>query len=148
MGKYDIVEVERNVSLLIAQIRDVIVRSIREELRPLDISPIQLAALIFIDSVGGETTPGKLAAFMAHKPHSVSELLTRMEKAGLVNKQRDQVKESRVIITMTEKGHRILSQENVKSAQEIMSCLSEEELNQLSLLLKKLRDKASKINPW
>ena len=65
-----------------------------------------------------------------------------MEKQGLVNKIRNSDKKNEVILTLTEKGEQAhrqsLKRESIK---EIMSCLSEEERQQLDSSLEKLTDK-------
>jgi DNA-binding MarR family transcriptional regulator len=82
-----------------------------------------------------------IARWLLKEPHTISSLLIRMEKAGLISRRKTQGKGNSMIITLTEKGNRAYTQSfKRESIKHTMSCLSEEEYQQLSSSLEKLRD--------
>jgi DNA-binding MarR family transcriptional regulator len=69
-----------------------------------------------------------------------------MEKAGLLVKVKDLPKRNWIRITLTEKGQKAYEQSlKRKSIHQIMGCLSKEEYEQLTSILIKLRNKATKV---
>ncbi len=130
--------------IIIAQTQEAIYKARTRELARFGISPRKSATLFIIQALGGETTPGEIAPHLFREPHSVSEILTRMETEGLVKKTNNQDgKGHRTRITLTEKGKQLyIHSLERKSIQEIVSCLSLKERQQLRSLLLKLRDKA------
>ncbi len=56
------------------------------ELAPLDISGRQAAVLILIVAAGDTITAYKISKWMILEPHTISQLLKRMEKSGLIKK--------------------------------------------------------------
>jgi len=132
--------------ILLTQTRDLMYKARRQELTKYNISPRQSAALFIIQSLGEETTPVEIARHLVREHHSVTELLSRMEKDGLLRKVKDLDKKGRVKVVLTEKGqqayHESLKRDSIR---EIMSCLSEEEHHQLQSALRKIRNKALKF---
>ena len=85
-------------------------------------------------------TPGKLAQLMYRRPHTVSALLGRMEKQGLIRRKRDPKRENTVKVSMTKKGRETFElQRDARSVRNITACLSEENLESLREINKKLR---------
>jgi MarR family transcriptional regulator, transcriptional regulator for hemolysin len=72
--------------------------------------PNQAAALVMIQRYDGEITPTVLANHLFLEPHSISELVDRMQKKGLVMKTKDKNKGHVVRISLTEKGHDLSSE--------------------------------------
>jgi len=132
-----------NLWVLLHQARDAIFRARDKELSQYGITTMQSAVLFIITALGGEATATEISRWLSREPHSVSGLLARMEREGLVRKVKDLVKKSQVNVTLTAKGRQAHS-ESLKreSLRGIMSCLTEEERQQLVSSLKQLRDKA------
>ena len=128
------------------QARDVIFRARDKELSRYSITAMQAAVLFIVKALKateGEATPGKVSRWLLREPHTVSRILTRMENEGLVSKIRGSGKKNKINVTLTEKGEQAYRQSlKRESIKEIMSCLSEEERQQLDSSLEKLRDKA------
>ena len=102
----------------------------------------RFAILFVISANGGSVTPSLISNWMLREPHTISSIISRMEKQGLVEKTRKIGGNVEIIITLTEKGRQIYGKiSNIESIREMLSCLPEEEREQLSLSLKKLRDK-------
>ena len=136
-------DLDYNLWVVLHQAKDAIFRARDKELSQYGITTMQAAALFIINAIGEEATPSEIARWLSREPHSVSGLLTRMEREGLVRTVKSLGKKNRVNVTLTEKGRQAYS-ESLKreSLQEIMSCLTEEERQQLASSLEQLRDKA------
>lgn len=78
------------------------------------------------------------------KAPTVSVTLQRMERDGLVTRESDPDDMRRTIVRLTDKGRK-LEQEHLGRAiaaeEELISILTEDEKTQLTIILKKLRDK-------
>ncbi len=116
-----------------------------EELAQYNVPPVQAAVLFIIQAIGYRATPAEISRWFFRQSHSVSELLSRMEKGGLVRKVKDLDRKNLVRVELTEKGRETYHQSMKRvSIHNIMSSLSEEEHQQLRSCLQKLRDKALK----
>jgi len=79
------------------------------------------------------------------RPHSVSGILDRMAKAGLVKRTKDLHRKNWVRVTLTDKGQQAYKQAlKRKSVQKIMSSLSDAERQKLKSLLEIMRNKGLK----
>lgn len=107
------------------------------------ITPEQSAVLFVIHAIGFRATPAEISRCISREPHSVSGLLSRMEKEGLVERTKDLDRKNLIRISMTEKGKKAY-QKTIKrdSIHNVMSCLSPEEHRQLRTNLEKLWSKA------
>jgi DNA-binding MarR family transcriptional regulator len=72
--------------------------------------PNQAAALVTIWVFGGKITPVELSRQLFLEPHSVSELIVRMEKKGLVTKTKDKNRGNVVRLSITNKGRELCNQ--------------------------------------
>lgn len=101
-------------------------------------------AKIFSVIIGrGRATPRDIAKFLVREAHTVSNLITRMENDGLVRRVKLSGRNNHHYIEATEKGKRMYSKAlDMESIHEIMSSLSEEEQEQLGVMLRKIRDSA------
>ena len=75
-----------NLWVLLAMTRDAIYRATKEELSQYDLTPIRSAVLLLINFLGSKATPPEVGRCLLRKRNSVSELLVRMEQAGLVKR--------------------------------------------------------------
>jgi len=119
-------------------------RKIRaKELLRYGITPEQSSVLFVINAIGARATPAEISRCISREPHSVSGLLSRMEKEGLVERFKDLDRKNMIRIAMTEKGKKAY-QQTIKrdSIHKVMSCLSPEERRQLRANLEKLWNKA------
>jgi len=132
--------------VLLAQAREAMYKARKKELIKYDLSPRQSAVLFAIQAIGDGATLTDIARLLFRELHSTSELLARMEKEGLIEKVKDIKKGSRIKITLTKKGQEAYNQSSKReSIREIMSCLSEEERQQLWSSLKKIRSRALQL---
>jgi DNA-binding MarR family transcriptional regulator len=125
---------------LLQQVRDLLVAAKNNDLRQHGITARQLAILDIISLLGGKVTPTELSTKLLRQPHSISSLITRMEKRGLVSRKANPDIKNSINITLTEKGKQILKDSfEPDTIPEIIACLSEQELQQLISSLKKIR---------
>ena len=131
------------VYVLLQQVRDGLIGVRNKALRKYKTSTKRVAVLFIIEALDGKGIPAEIARWLTRKPHSVSTILQRMEKQGLVKKSRDLEKRNQVRISMTEEGKQLYNQAlDIGEINQVMSVLSEEELCQLRPILLKLRKKA------
>jgi len=129
--------------VLLNQARDSIHRARDKELMKYGFSTSQAAVLFISKMIEDEVTPTEISRWLLKEPHTVSAILSRMERQGLVKKVRNADKKSSVNVALTESGERAyLNAKKIKSIKDIMSCLTEEESKQLNSILSKLRDVA------
>jgi DNA-binding MarR family transcriptional regulator len=92
-----------------------------------------------------EVTLADLSKWMFREPNSISSLITRMEKAGLVSKRRDR-EENRIFVSITPKGYGLLMNKLTEhSMTVVMSALTPDEKKRLRLYLRKLRTRGRQI---
>ena len=137
-----------NLWVLLRNTNDTILRVRYKELNQLGVSGRQSALLLIIQLIeneGGKATPAEIARWLLREPHTISEVLSRMEKDGLVKKDRDLNRKNLVRVSVTEKGYQYYKKSaKRKTIHRILSCLSKEEFKQLKATLEKLRDEARK----
>ena len=106
----------------------------------------QIDILMILSVAKVPLTPSEIASFRFREKHTTSELITRMEKAGYVKKIRGKKDQRSIKIRMQPKGEELLTKAVgsgfAYARRVIKAALSEEEINQLGQLLKKLRDGA------
>jgi len=130
---------------LLFQVRQLMFKVRQKELSKYGISHVEAAVLHIIQAIGNTVTPAEISRWVLREPHTISELLSRMEKKGLVRKVKDLDRRNLVRVMLTDKGHEAYYQSAEReSTQNIMSALSEEERQQLGSCLWKLRAKALK----
>ena len=103
------------------------------------------AALVTVWELNGQATPAVISRRLFLEPHSVSELVIRAEKKGLITKKRDKKRENIVRISITEKG-RVFCRQAVQPefVHDIMFKLSEEQRGHLRACLGILYQEALK----
>jgi len=115
----------------------------KQELKKYNINRSQGFVLAVIYDLGGEATLTQIVQRSFRKINTVSEILSRMEKQGLVKRVKDLKQKNRVRILLTEKGIKAGHQANKReSIIRIMSCLTEEERRKLVLCCWKLSYRA------
>jgi len=140
--------VDRDYDLwvLLNQAQNLMINARDTELMEYGTTAMQAAVLFITNAVGEETIPAEISRWLLRKPATISSLLDRMEKAGLVERARDLPKKNVVRIRLTEKGKQAYKQSlKRESLHKIMSCLSEEEHQQLASILVKLRNRATEV---
>jgi len=128
--------------VLIAQTADAIRRARHIEYTRFGISTERRAILFAILSNGGRATPVDITHHLFRELHSVTEMLKRMERDGLIERVKGSGK-SKVEVTVTEKGLEIFNQSLSNEADtRIFSILTKKERELLESCLLKLRSQA------
>ena len=118
-------------------------RAREDELRPMGISMMHAAVLGIVKATKGPVTPAHISRWLFREPHTVSGLLQRMEKQGLLKRAKDLERKNVIRVTLTEKGEEVYRRSReMKPLRRIMSHLSPKERDSLRASLKTLRDKA------
>jgi DNA-binding MarR family transcriptional regulator len=139
--------VDSRVSLiwLLFHVRHALFQARANELAEYGVTPMKATVLFIVKSIGDKATPAEISRWLFLKPHSVSGLLTRMGKDGLIARVKDLDRKNQVRIVLTEKANGLYRKStSSKTFNRIMSCLPEEEAEQLESTLEKLRDRALK----
>jgi DNA-binding MarR family transcriptional regulator len=103
------------------------------------------STLAAIKYLGGSARVGDLSQALERKPNSVSMIVDRMVKAGLVRRSRSKSDRREVRVSMTEKGQdafKLAIPACLEFNHEILSPLSDEDKATLASLLRKIRHKA------
>jgi MarR family transcriptional regulator, organic hydroperoxide resistance regulator len=128
--------------LLLSQTRSAIFK-VRHKKIGQYLPPNQAAALISIWGMEGRITPLELSRRLFLEPHTVSEIVSRIEKKGLVTKEKEPHQGNTVRIKITEKGietcKKVMGQNLIG---DYMSRLSEEQRNHLKEALQILYNAA------
>ncbi len=95
--------------ILIAQAKDALSKARHRELERFNINRERRAILWAIQNDGGKATPVGIARLLLKELNSVSEMLKRMEKEGLVKRGKRSGKSS-LTVTLTRKGEGVFNQ--------------------------------------
>jgi DNA-binding MarR family transcriptional regulator len=129
--------------VLLHQATDAIAGAREDELRKFGISMMQAAVLFIVKAIKGPATPAEISRWLFREPHTVSGLLNRMEKQGLVKKVKDLERKNLIRVEITDKGEEgYRRSRGLQSIHRILSSLSQEERDNLRASLRTLRDKA------
>jgi DNA-binding MarR family transcriptional regulator len=128
--------------VLLGQTRDLVRNAIRKELEQFNVTSRQAAVLLLLQASTERLTPAEISRQLFREPHTISAILKRMEKQGWLTRQKDLNKKNLIRVALTEEGRELyLKTSNRKSIHKIFSCLSEEEVKQMSSCLDKLKRK-------
>ncbi|MFC1944832.1 MarR family winged helix-turn-helix transcriptional regulator [Chloroflexota bacterium] len=129
--------------VLLYQVRDAMAKAIENEVRRFGVSFMRAAVLLVVSSIVGPATPTEISRWLFREPHDVSVLVARMEKTGLVRRVKDMERRNFIRVEITDKGEEVIQQlREMKVMQEIFTCITPEELENLGIYLWRLRNKA------
>jgi len=134
---------EYDLWILISRVYHMIAKLRNVEMSKYGILPVQAYMLFIIQAMGNATTPAELSRFVYQQRNSVSDILKRMERQGLITKENKSNSNRRVLVKMTKKGEEVLQLSKQREhLHRIMSVLSEEKRRHLESLLELLKDSA------
>ena len=134
---------EYDIWILLSRVYHLVAMLRKLELSKFSILPTQSYILFIIKALGDDTTPSKVSEYVYQQRSSISDILNRMVKQGLIKKTSTSGSKKRVIVTLTEKGEKALAlSRERKYLHKVMSSLSEEKKRQLESGLEILRDSA------
>lgn len=124
-----------NLWMLLTQTRSAIFKARHKKIGQY-LPPNQAATLIAVWAWEGRITPAVLSRRLFLEPHTVSELIKRMEQKGLVAKKKDSRRGNVVRVAITEKGRqvckKVMGQEMIHG---YMAALTDEQREKLQEIL-------------
>jgi MarR family transcriptional regulator, organic hydroperoxide resistance regulator len=136
---------DQDLWLLLTHARYAIFRAREKELQRYGVSPEQVSLLFVVQALGNKATPAAISRHIIRQPHTVSALVDRMARRGLVKKVKDLDRKNLVRVVMTEKGVKTYELSTKRGPiHRIMTTLSEEERKVFKDLLVRLLGKARK----
>ena len=95
--------------ILLQQTKDAMLDAREANLKKLGISAAEASVLMVLDIIhstpGIKPTPSEIGRWIVREPLTVSTLLIRMEKKGLIQRIHDSERKNQVLIFMTEQGY-------------------------------------------
>jgi len=149
--KYDFDNHYLNAWLLLHQTYNLILKCEDHVFNKYEISTEQHAVLMAIKYIKSPVTPTAVARWLDRNPNSISLIVDRMSRAGLVRGVRDLRDRRAVRLVMTGKGKAIFDQATVagwRLIQDILKSMEDEDIHTLIRLLQVVREKSFKfLNP-
>ena len=128
--------------VLIAQTRDALLRAREREYSRFGISNERRAILYIIENNGGRATPVVIARALFREINSITEMLKRMEKDGLITRCPGPGR-SRVEVKLSPAGRDVFDQSlHNETDERILSVLGKAERARLAASLLKVRNRA------
>jgi DNA-binding MarR family transcriptional regulator len=127
---------------LLHRVRDVFMRCEDERFGPYGVTSEQYGVLVTLKYIGESARPTDIARWLGRSPNSISMMVDRMVKAGLVRRIRSKKDRREVRVIMTSKAESALrpaTEAGLEFIQEVMSPLLDEELATLVQLLEIIR---------
>ena len=127
------------------QVADILFKIRERELLPQNLSATAAAILFLVDAMGEDVTPAKITRMLMREPHSISGILMRMEKHGLIKRTKNMERKNMIRITLTAKGEKVLSQVMKKEGTtNVLSRLTPAQQKQLKTTLSALKEAGKK----
>ena len=130
-----------NLFMLIGLTLNAIFRARHHQVKELGLTPAEFHLLLLVSELGGTANPSEIAQWMMRKPPTISGLLNRMEKNGLVVRKGYKNNKKLRKVSITKKAQEYLDKLSGKEdiLNVIMHSLEPNEYQQLWILLEKLR---------
>jgi DNA-binding MarR family transcriptional regulator len=130
---------------LLDSTRETIQKAVKMELAQYQMSQSQVKVMHMLAQSEEGLTPGQLSESAIRELNSITTLINRMQKKGLVTKVKKDG-DQKTYVVLTDKGLDIYNNTvTERSITLIFDTLSDEEKNQLTFLLSKLQTKARNV---
>ncbi len=124
-----------------------VISRVRElELAKFGLTPEQSYVLDLLNDRGGSTTMNDIMDMTLRQHHTISTLVDRMVKHGMIEKKRSATDKRKYTIVLTRNGRELFQKVTRESTVMAFSTLSKEEKRVLSAFLKRLMAKAYELN--
>jgi DNA-binding MarR family transcriptional regulator len=128
---------------LIVQTQSAMWKARMRELHQNSISPWEAGITYRVHALGNQSTPAEISRWLLREPHTVSAVIKRLEKEGIVRKVKDLERKNMIRVELTDKGLELLKRASKRETiHRILSALSLEEQKLLQSLLGKIRNRA------
>jgi len=134
----------RNLFVIFDQTRDTLIHAVELELKQSKTNLAHTRILYVLTQEKNGMTQGDLSRWLLRNLNTVSILISKMEKEGLVKKTKNK-EDGKVYVTLTQKGSEEWDKVSERAIFLTFAVLSEKERKQLKVLLKKLRTEARDI---
>ncbi len=115
----------------------------QKEFRKLGISVIESAVINVVGSSNEGVTPAEISRQLIEQPHSISQLLKRMESKGLITRTNNLSRRNMIRVELTQKGREIfIADRKLNPLDPLISVLSDSEKAIVISFLKKIEGKA------
>lgn len=131
--------------VMLDHLRYMIFLARKEELARYGVTPEQANILYVLRANENSCTINEIMGYTQRKHHSISTLVNRMEKRGLVTKRKAS-RGRKLNIEITEKGHELIKTMKRDSFSQIFKCLAEEDKEVLIAYLCRLINSSYKAN--
>jgi DNA-binding MarR family transcriptional regulator len=141
------IKADKDYTLLtsLLQVADLFVKIRERELLPQNLSATAAEILFLVEAMGKDVTPAKITRMLLREPHSISGILIRMEKHGLLKRTKNMERKNLIRITLTAKGENALKQAMKKAGTtHVLARLSAEQQRQLKTTLTALKEAGMK----
>ncbi len=133
----------QDLYLLFARARYLTFRAREKELQRYDLTPEQAQVLFLAQGIDSKATPAEISRYILRQPHSVSAIVDRMVKKGLVTKVKDMERKNMVRVAITEKGRKAYELTTRRqSIRNILGALNEKDRAQFRNYLETIMAKA------
>ncbi|MBF4481738.1 MarR family winged helix-turn-helix transcriptional regulator [Dehalococcoides mccartyi] len=128
-------------------LRAVLYRIRELELRKVGLTPEQAGIIHAVKQSHNRIIPAQIAPISRRKPETISLMLRRMEKSGLVRLIKDLDKKNKIRVELTVAAEQKLEEgmEKFVQTEKVFDVLSAEELNEFSYYIRKLDARAMQI---
>ena len=133
-----------NSWLLLNQVSESLMKYEDTEFRMVGITKNQFYILSAIKYLPPPVTPSDIARWLDRNTNTITLMVDRMERSGLVKKRRDLPDRRAFRMTLTPKSRILLRKALIpfrEVPEEIMACLSDDELHSYMELTQKIREK-------
>ena len=130
---------DQDLWMLLTHARYMVLRAREKELQRYGISPEQASLLFMVQALENKATPTALSRHLLRQPHTLSALVDRTAKRGLVRKVKDLDRKNLVRVEITEKGVKAYDQSTKRGPiHRIMAELTPEEKRKFRKYLEKI----------
>ena len=143
MQKFNIQDADYELWLLLARTHYRVRKARAKELRQYELSPEQSGLLFYVHASGNNAMPIEIARWMLREPQTITSIIDRMQKKGLIKKSRDKDRKNVIRISLTEKGEKAYEQSIRREAfHKVMESLTEEKRQNLRTYLREMLESA------
>ena len=136
---------EHKLWVLCHQTHNLVTKCEEQAYSPGGLTPQQMGVLMAIKNIKPPATPTEVARWLDRSTNSITMIVDRMEKDGLVKRRRDVQDRRSLRLVMTKKGEEAFEQALGPGwglIKYVLSGFTSEEMQTLTKLLEKLREKA------
>jgi DNA-binding MarR family transcriptional regulator len=116
------------------------------ELGEYGLTPEQSHVLYILNKNGGKTTINRIVRVTQRQHHSISTLINRMTRQGLVSKIKTPDDNRKYDVVITKKGQSLLNKTPHESIKNVFSCMSEKDKKEFAAHLVSLDKRAYSLH--